>query len=237
MDIEGLGDALVDQLVDRGWVRDPADLYTLERDRVATLERMADKSADNLLKGIEASKSRDVWRLIAGLGIRHVGVRSARTLQAAFACLDELAAAPAEALEALPDVGPVVAASIREFFDNKRNGQVIRNLKQAGVNTQRREEARGGSGRLAGLTFVLTGSLDSMTRDVATRQIEMHGGSVTSSVSKKTAYVVAGRDPGSKRDKAEALGVPVLDEAAFTRMLGEDEPPRTVSASQAELDL
>lgn len=219
MDIDGLGDKLVDQLVQTGRIRSPADLYTLTKDDLLSLERMGEKSADNLLAAITASKDRDLWRLIFALGIRHVGARSAQSLEARFASMDELMAADAATLEGIDDIGPIVAASIVGFFAEERNRQVVQALASAGVNMQSRRAAAPATGPLAGQTFVLTGSLSGMTRDQAGEKIRAAGGTVTSSVSKKTTAVIAGEKAGSKYDKAVKLGVPILDEAAFMELL------------------
>ncbi|MBU0679054.1 MAG: NAD-dependent DNA ligase LigA [Verrucomicrobia bacterium] len=219
MDIDGLGDVLVEQLVDNGLVSNPVDLYSLTVEQVAALERMGTKSAENLIKGIEASKRRDLWRLIFALGIRHVGSRSAQTLEGVFGSLDALIAAEMDQLEAVHDVGAVVAQSIHSHFREPHNLEIIRALKDHGLNTERLGSGPVEGGRLEGRTFVLTGTLSSFTRDQATERIRSLGGSVTSSVSKKTSCVVAGESPGSKLAKAQKLGVEVLDEAAFIRLL------------------
>ncbi|MBN1673761.1 MAG: NAD-dependent DNA ligase LigA [Kiritimatiellae bacterium] len=221
MDIEGLGDVLVEQLVDNGLIHDPADLYALKLEQVAALERMAEKSAQNLLAGIEASKGRDLWRLIFGLGVRHVGARSAQTLETHFRDIDALMTADEAALEQVPDIGPIVAASILEFFCIARNREVLERLRRAGVNVARTAESVVDGGPLAGKTFVLTGALETFSREEAGEKIRAKGGKVSSSVSKKTSFVVAGSEPGSKLDKARKLGVEVLDEAAFMRMIGQ----------------
>jgi DNA ligase (NAD+) len=219
MDIEGLGDALVDQLVDSGLVRDPADLYTLEPSRLAELERMAEKSAANLLAGIEASKHRDLWRLLFGLGIRHVGARTAQLLEREFADLAEIESAATDRLERIPELGPVVAASVVDFFCRSDTRTFLARLRRAGVNTRRLADPAARTAPLAGKTVVLTGALSSMTRDEAERRIRALGGQTSGSVSAKTALVVAGDAPGSKLARARALGVPVLDEPAFLDLL------------------
>jgi DNA ligase (NAD+) len=218
MDIEGLGEALVEQLVDAGWVRTPADLFRLDSERVAGLDRMAEKSAANLRVHLDAAKRRDLWRLIFALGIRHVGARSAQTLEAAFDGLRALMAAPRDALEQLPDIGPVVAESIAAFFQRPETLLLVNALERAGVNL-RRLTAPPAAGAWSGKTFVLTGTLGSMTRDEASERIRARGGKTTASVSKNTTYVVTGDAAGSKLDKARKLGVPILDEAAFLKLL------------------
>ncbi|HEX8160516.1 MAG TPA: NAD-dependent DNA ligase LigA [Pyrinomonadaceae bacterium] len=221
MRIEGLGDALADQLVERRIVGDVADLYRLDMGTVSGLERMAEKSATNLLAQIEASKSRDLPQLVYGLGLRHVGERTAAVLARAFRSLERLGAASVEELDAIPEIGLTVAESVHDWFNDDGNRQLCARLAAAGVVTQ----LAGGAGveedeRFAGKLFVLTGRLASMTREEAAASIEARGGRVTSSVSKKTDYVVAGEDAGSKRDKAEALKVTLLDEEKFKEMLG-----------------
>ncbi|MGD8377427.1 MAG: NAD-dependent DNA ligase LigA, partial [Acidobacteriota bacterium] len=224
MDIEGLGDALVAQLTGRELVREFADLYGLDRETLASLERMGDRSAANLLEQLERSRGNPLHRLIYALGIRHVGARTARTLAAHFGSLEELAAADAEALTGLRDIGPVVAESVRAFFDNAVNREAIAHLRAAGVDP--RSEVRGGESAptpLEGKKVVLTGALEGLTRDQARERIESAGGRVTGSVSKKTDYVVAGADPGSKLEKARQLGVPILDEEGLLRLLDGEE--------------
>ncbi|MGQ9685552.1 MAG: NAD-dependent DNA ligase LigA [Thiobacillaceae bacterium] len=219
MDIEGLGEKLVDQLVDRGLVNTAADLYRLDHATLAGLERMAEKSASNLIKAIERSKQTTLTRFIYALGIPNVGEATARDLARHFGSLDALLAADVEALKRVPDVGPVVAQAIVDFLSETHNRQVIAALRAAGVNWPEAAEAQPVQGRLAGKTFVLTGTLPNLTRDRATQLIEAAGGKVSGSVSKRTDYVVAGSDPGSKLDKAQALGVTILDEAGLMRLL------------------
>jgi len=220
MRIEGLGVSLAEQLINEKLVKDVGDLYSLTLDQVASLERMAKKSATNLLSQIEASKSRDLSNLIYALGIRHVGERTAGILAHEMGSLERLTSASVEELDAIPEIGLTVAESVRDWFDDEGNRALCDRLRAAGVKT---EAARRSSGkideRFAGKQFVLTGTLESFTRDEARAQIEARGGRVNSSVSKKTDYVVAGEAAGSKLDKAEALGLTVLDEAAFKEML------------------
>ena len=220
MNIEGLGEAMADQLVGTGLVHDVADLYDLTPAALEALDRVGKKSAANLVAQIEASLSTDLWRLLFGLGIRHVGERGARALAEAFGSLDALAAASVEAIEEVPDVGPVMAESVHTFLATPSNRALLDRLRARGVTTTARET--GGSAdarRLRGRTFVLTGTLEGMTRDEATAAIERLGGRVASSVSKKTSAVVAGRDSGRKLAKAEALGVETLDEEAFLQLI------------------
>jgi DNA ligase (NAD+) len=218
MDIEGLGDSLVRQLVEQGLVKDFADLYGLTLESLGGLERMAEKSGRNLLDQIAQSKARELRRLLFGLGIRFVGERAAMLLARHFRSLEALAAASAEEIDALYEIGPVVAASVHDWFREDANQRLVERLRQAGVRTED-AAAAAGSTELEGKQFVLTGTLETMTRDEAKAAIEARGGRVTTSVSKKTAAVVVGRDPGSKHDKAVELKVPVLDEAAFRKML------------------
>lgn len=217
MDIEGLGEMLADRLVDAKLVSDPSDIYDLTLERLSGMERMAEKSAQNLLDGIAASRSRELWRVIFGLGIRHVGARFAQTFEAEFEDMHALAAAPAERLEKIPEIGPVVAASAAGFFRNERNLRVVRRLEKAGVNMKRLASGKTGSA-LAGKIFVLTGSIKSLPRSQAEALIMSLGGRIGADVSKKTAFVVAGSDPGSKLAKAEKLGIPVIDENQFLKM-------------------
>jgi DNA ligase (NAD+) len=218
MDIDGLGEKIVDQFVDKGLVKDVADLYALKEEEVAELERMAEKSAQNLLEEIEASKKNSLARLIYALGIQFVGERTGQLLAEHFSSLEELAAAKEEELEQVPEVGPKVAASIVEFFSEPSNRQLIKKLANAGVRptTERREVK---SDKLAGKTFVFTGTLVNRTREEAGAIVQQHGGKVSGAVSNKTNYVVVGTDPGSKYDKAKELGVTILDESEFEKLL------------------
>ncbi len=228
MDIEGLGEKLVDQLVDQGIVRTPADLYKLGMAKVANLERMAEKSAANLLAGIEKSKHTTLARFVYALGIRNVGETTARDLARHFGSLDALMSADEETLMLVPDVGPVVAQSIAQFFSEPHNREVVEQLRAAGADWPETAPQRKQAGPLAGKTFVLTGTMPNMTRDQAKGRIEAAGGKVAGSVSKKTDYVVAGSEAGSKLAKAQELGIAVLDEEALLRLL---EPE-----SQGKLD-
>jgi DNA ligase (NAD+) len=181
---------------------------------------MGKKSAANLVEQIERSKTRDFWRLIFGLGIRHVGERGAQALASAFGTMDALLSASKEQLQAVPDIGPVVAAAVRDYLDEPHNQALIKELADAGLKMDAPMTSASAPGPLSGKTFVLTGTLPAMTREEATAAIQALGGKVTGSVSKKTDYVVAGADPGSKLAKAETLGVSVLDEAAFRKLVG-----------------
>ena len=220
MDIEGLGDALVHQLVESGMVRDFADLYQVgeKRPELLGLERMADKSADNLLEQIERSKGRELRRLLFGLGIRFVGERAAMLLARHFRSLDALSQASVEEIDELYEIGPVVARSVHDWFRDPANQQLVVCLRDAGLRTEEGETAPG-SLAFQGMQFVLTGTLESMTRDEAKAAIESRGGRVTSAVSKKTSVVVAGKEAGTKLEKAKTLGVRTVDEAGFRELL------------------
>jgi len=219
MNIDGLGEVLVDQLVDKGLVHDVADLYGLSHEQLANLERMGDKSASNLREEIENSKKADLARLIFALGIRFVGERTGQLLADHFASLDKLAKASEEELLQVEEVGPRVAESILEFFAERRNLAVIEKLRQADLRFEQ-AKAHKPAGNLAGKQFVLTGTLPRYSRDEAKRMIEEAGGRVTGSVSKKTDYVVVGADPGSKLEKARALGVKTIEEGELIKLLG-----------------
>jgi DNA ligase (NAD+) len=222
MRIEGLGDALAEQFVQTKLVRDVADLYKLTQEDVAGLERMAEKSASNLLAQIEASKPRDLSQLVYGLGIRHVGERTAALLARHFRSLERLRAATVEEIDDIHEIGLTVAQSVRDWFDDEGNVALCERLRAAGVRTELTGGAASGAAdeAFAGKQFVLTGRLETMTRDEARALIEARGGRVTSTVSKKTDYVVAGEEAGSKLDKAQALGLNVIDEATLRALLG-----------------
>ena len=219
MNIDGLGDKIVDQLVDKGLVKDVADLYSLKLEELAGLERMAEKSAQNLLEEIEASKKNSLARLIYALGIQFVGERTGQLLAEHFSSLEELAAAKEEQLVGVPEVGPKVAASTVEFFSEAANRQLVKKLHKAGVHPTA-EKRRVKSDKFAGKSFVFTGGLANRSREEAGEIVQQHGGKVSGSVSKKTDYVVVGTDPGSKHDKAKKLGVTILTEAEFDMLLG-----------------
>ena len=218
MKIEGLGESLVDQLVDKGLVRDPADLYKLRHEDLVNLERIGPKSASNLLKQIEESKANELSRVIFGLGIRHVGERTAQILAQHYKSMANLSRASKEDLERIFEIGPVVAESIYRFFSQDENRLVIEKLAQAKVNQEIREAARK-SDRFQGKQFVLTGKLPGMTREEAAELIESHGGKVMATVTKKTDLVLAGEEPGAKLDQAKKLGINIMDEIAFRKML------------------
>lgn len=217
MDIEGLGPAVVEALVNAGMVRTPADLYRLDAQAVAGLERMGKKSAENLLSAIEKSKENDLSRLLFAFGIRQVGQKAGKILAARFGSMDALLAAGEEDFTAIPDIGGITAKSLLEWLHSPQSAHLIQSLRDAGVNMESRETPAGDA--LAGKTFVLTGSLEQFTRDEAGAMIETQGGKVSGSVSKKTSYVVAGEAAGSKLRKAEELGIPVLSETEFLQLL------------------
>jgi DNA ligase (NAD+) len=218
MDMEGLGRRYLEQMVDKGLVRDPADLYLLKKEDLMKMDRMGDKLAENLLRAISGSRRPSLASLIYALGIRNVGEHLARVLAGHFGSLDILAGQSVEDLTRVHEIGPVVAESIHRFLHNPKNLAVIRKLKESGVvfPVEKREEQET---PLAGKTFVLTGALEGFTRDQARSLIEKRGGRVSSSVSRKTDFVIAGRDPGSKYDEALRLGIQVLDEGAFIRLV------------------
>jgi DNA ligase (NAD+) len=219
MNIDGLGDKVVDQLVDKNLVKDVADLYSLKLETVAELDRMAEKSAQNLLDEIEASKKNSLSRLIYALGIQFVGERTGQLLAEQFSSLQEFAEATEERLIAVPEVGPKVSSSIVEFFSEAANRQLVKKLEKAGVRPTA-EKRLVKSDKLAGKSFVFTGGLANRSREEAGEIVKQHGGQVVNSVSKKTSYVVVGSDPGSKYDKAKELGAPILDEAGFEKLIG-----------------
>ncbi|MCO5333497.1 MAG: NAD-dependent DNA ligase LigA [Pyrinomonadaceae bacterium] len=221
MDIEGLGDVLINTLVDDGTIKDVADLYRLTVEQIASLDRMAEKSGTNLIEQIDASKSRGLQRLLYGLDIRHVGERYAKILARHFRDIEKVAAATVEELDEIPEIGLAVAESVTAWFRDEANRTVIERLRAAGVvmtedagNNAELDE------RFAGKTFVLTGKLEKFTRDEASRLIEQRGGRVSSSVSKKTDFVLVGEDAGSKLAKAETLGITILNETEFKEMMG-----------------
>jgi DNA ligase (NAD+) len=221
MDIEGGGEVLVLQLVTSGLVRDVAELYNLKLAEVANLERMGTKSAQNFLDGVTASKSRDAWRVLYGLGITHVGTGASKSLCKHFPSLDHIFGASAEQLMEAEDIGEVIAKSLTQWHSDSHNKDLVERLRKAGLKfTSDLYKPRAAAGPWAGKTFVLTGTLPNLKREEAAAKIEAAGGKVSGSVSKKTDFVVAGTEAGSKLDKANALGVKVIDEAEFLKMLG-----------------
>ena len=220
MDIEGLGPAVVEGLVQAGLVHTPADLYQLQQDQVATLDRMGQKSAENLLAAIDRSKSNDLSKLLFAFGIRQVGQKAAKVLAAKFGSLEALAQAGVEELTAIDDIGPITAEYLTAWFASPQSQHLMHSLAQAGVNTLSTAAPVGD--RLAGLTFVLTGELSHCSRKEAGGMLEDLGAKVSGSVSKKTSCVIAGEAAGSKLRKANELGIPVLDEAQFLLLVSDD---------------
>ena len=229
MEVEGLGDKLVEQLVDGKHIETLPDLYRLNAEKLARLERMADKSAQNIIAALEKSKHTSLPRFLFGLGIRHVGESTARELARHFGTLDAIMSASIDALLQVADIGPVVAHSIHTFFQQDHNREVVQQLRLpapegCGIHWQEGVPAATAPKPLAGKTFVLTGTLPTLSRDDAKDRIEAAGGKVSGSVSKKTHFVVAGAEAGSKLDRAQELGIPVLDEVALLEMLKPLEP-------------
>jgi len=220
MDIEGMGEAIVAQLVDKQMVASYGDIYILKHEELAGLERMADKSAANLISAIEKSKSNAFNRLVYGLGIRHVGVRSAWILASRFRSLERLANSTIEELQSIHEIGPVMAESIFNFFRTEENKKVIEKLRYNGVN-MKEDKSSLKSKNLEGKTFVVTGSLESFSRSEVEELIRKSGGNASSSVSKNTDYVIAGKDPGSKFEKAKELGVKTINEAEFKKLINQ----------------
>ena len=218
MDIDHMGPAVIDQLVESGRIRNFSDLYTLKKDEVAGLERLADKSAENLIDAIEKSKSAGLARLLFGLGVRHVGQRAASILAETFRSIKTLRETPYEDMESVMEIGPVIAESLKSFLDQKANLQDIEKLSSMGVVVEEQGETRK-EGALTGKQFVLTGALSEFSRDEAKGKIESLGGRVTSAVSAKTDYVVAGKDAGSKLAKAKKLEITVLNEKEFQTLI------------------
>ncbi|MBI5243634.1 MAG: NAD-dependent DNA ligase LigA [Elusimicrobia bacterium] len=221
LDIQGCGEAVIDQLVDKGLVKDFAGLFALKKEDLLGLELFADKRAENLLAEIDKAKERPLSRLLFALGIRQVGEKTARDLAQSFKTLDRLRRASAEELRAVPDVGPVVAEAVADFFRQPGMGRLLDRLKAAGLKMSEPEAAPRQGVPLSGKSFVFTGELDSMSRSEAEEKVRSLGGKASSSVSKKTSYVVVGKEPGSKAGKAAKLGVRALDEAAFRKLIGE----------------
>jgi len=219
MDIDGLGPAVVQALDHKGLIRTPAELYYLDAQSVATADRMGQKSAENLIAAIEKSKEQGLARLLCAFGIRQVGSKAAKVLAKRYATLDDLISASEEELTSVDDIGPVTAKYIVDWFKNEQSVHQIEKLRDAGVSFNSREEI--GDNRFAGMTFVLTGALEQFTRSEGETLIEKLGGKASGSVSKKTTYVVAGENAGSKLTKAQSLGIPVLTEAQFLEMTKE----------------
>jgi DNA ligase (NAD+) len=236
MNIDGLGESLIAQLIDMGLVRDYADLYALTADQLANLtstslrgdgkeiqRRFGEKNAAKVVSQIDRSRSNELWRLIFGLGVRHIGERAAQVLAQAFWSIDTLRAASREQLQATHEIGPVLAESVRSWLDEPRNWELIERLRAAGVRMEVPEAERvpaASTGPLTGRTYVITGTLSGMTREDAEAALKRLGAKVSGSVSRKTTGVVVGADAGSKANKAQELGVPTLDEKAFLDLIG-----------------
>ena len=231
MDMEGVGESLCESLLESGLVKDPADLYSLTKDDLLTLERMAEKSASNVLAAIDASRSRPLPRVLIALGIPHVGGETAELLAQRYPDIDALANATEEELVEINAIGPIIAKSVAEFFQDDASRAIIAKLREAGVNLKSDEVTISGPGPWVGMNFVVTGKLDNYSRDQAHALIKELGGSAVSSVSKKTSYLLAGADAGSKLIKAQSLNVPIIDEAAFTQMSEEARSASVVSQS------
>lgn len=219
MDISGLGESLARQLYESGLVKDVGDLYALSREKLVQLERMGERSAENLLEALHKSKGNPLHKLLVALGIRFVGERAARILANHFKSLPEIAAAPEEEITGLEEIGPKIASSVKNFFNQEETKRIIKKLEDAGVNFKEEPENEGNNGALEGCTFVLTGTLKDYTRREATLLIQSKGGKVTGSVSKNTDYVLAGENPGSKLQKARELGIKVLTEDEFKSLI------------------
>ena len=225
MDIEGLGSRLAVQLVEVGLVADVGDLYALQREQLLELEGFAERRAENLIQAIDASRQRPLWRVLTGLGIRGVGSKVAQTLASHYLSIDALMAAPKEELQEIAGIGPEIAEAVESFFQRPRNRELIAKLRRLGVSLEDRPAVERGSAPLEGMTFVITGTLPSMSREAATALILAHGGRVTGSVSSKTTYLLAGDNPGAtKYDQAQRLGVPIIDEARLLELIGEAAP-------------
>jgi DNA ligase (NAD+) len=208
------------RLLEKGLIEDPADIYALDADKLSQLPGFKDKAITNVLEQIESSKDRPIWRLLVGLNIRHVGSHVAQVLARAFGSVDALAGASEDEIDAVPEIGPEIAATVAEWFDEAENLQLIEKLRAAGVRLTDEAGPAASSGPLEGMSIVLTGGLSELTREDATAAAEEAGARVTSSVSKKTSFVVAGENPGTKLTKAESLGVEVIDEKEFLKRIG-----------------
>jgi DNA ligase (NAD+) len=219
MDVEHLGYKTAMRLLEKGLIEDPADIYALDAEKLAQLPGFKEKSIQNLLSQVEASKDRPLWRLLVGLNIRHVGTHVAQVLAGAFGSIDALAAASEDEIDAVPEIGPEIAATVREWFDEEENLRLLDKFRAAGVRMADEPQEERAARTLEGVTLVLTGGLETMSREEATASAQAAGARVASSVSRKTTFVVAGRDPGSKLAKAEQLGVEVIDEQEFVRRL------------------
>ena len=220
MDIEHLGYMTVMRLLEAGLIEDPADIYALDAEKLSQLPGFKDKAIANVLAQVEASKDRPIWRLLVGLNIRHVGTHVAQVLARAFGSIDAIASASEDEIDEVPEIGPEIAATVREWFDEDENLALVEKLRRAGVRMADERVSDEGPRPLEGQSLVLTGGLEGMSREEATELAQAAGARVASSVSKKTSFVVAGEGPGTKLAKAESLGVEVIDEAEFVRRLG-----------------
>ena len=218
MNIEGLGENIIKQLLDNKLIENIADIYTISFEEIASLKKNGKKFAQNLIDSIENSKQNDLYQLITALGIRHVGNKASKVLARKYRTIDNLAKASFEDLSAINDIGPIVANSIKEFFEQEQTLDLIKKLKEAGVNMNSKEEEIQDN-RFEGKTFVLTGSLENYTRGEASNIIEKFGGQTSGTVSKKTDYVLAGEDAGSKLTKAQNLGVTIISEKEFEDLI------------------
>ena len=234
MEVEGLGDKLVEQLVDAGVIKTIPDLYKLGFTALAELDRMAEKSAQNIIDALQKSKQTTLPRFLFGLGIRHVGEATAKALVKHFGKLDNIMNASSEQLTQVADVGPVVAQSLRTFFDQAHNREVVEQLRACGISWEEGEPVETANLPLAGLTFVITGTLPNLGREDLKARLEAAGAKVAGSVSKKTHYVVAGAEAGSKLDKAQELGVPVLDEVGVLALLNTSVTANTTETTTSE---
>jgi DNA ligase (NAD+) len=219
MDIENLGTSIAEQLIDEYAINNPADLYRLSKEDFLKLDKFKEKSAENLHQAIQASKSQDLWRLIHGMGIPNVGKQAAKDLEVNFRSLEDLAKASYEALIAIEGVGGTMAENIRVWFENPEHQSMLERFKECGLNLESKTEAPSDTTSLTKKTFVITGKFESMTREEASEIIEKAGGKVSSSVSAKTDYLLAGTAAGSKLSKAEKLGIQILNEADFNQLL------------------
>jgi DNA ligase (NAD+) len=219
MDIEHLGYKTGYAMIERGWISDPADIYFITDEQLAELPGFKDKSISNLRRSIEESKDRPLWRLLVGVSIPHVGGHVAQVLAEAFGSIDAVEKASAEDLEAVEEIGPIVARAVHDWFRNSANKRLLKKLRKAGVRVKDPVKKKKAAGPLSGKTIVLTGGLRAMSREEATKAAQEAGARVASSVSKKTDFVVAGTDPGTKYDKAQSLGVETIDEKAFLKRL------------------
>jgi DNA ligase (NAD+) len=224
MDIAGMGSKLTDRFVDLGWVKDASDLYTLPWEEVAQLEGLGEKSAANLQAGMEASKRRPLARLINALGIRHIGERSAALLADRFGSIDALAAASLDDINEVGGIGQILAKSVFDYFQEQKNLEIMEKLRRAGVRVADERSIASSESTLKGLTFVLTGRLETLTRPQAEERLRQAGANVAGSVSKKTSYVVAGEEAGSKAERAQELSVPIISERDMLAMLENGVP-------------